>query len=67
MSLLTEAKKISTRKIRIKPSTEEIELALAWVREEVSNSQVAMVLGVSSANVYPKLAIALRQYIITKK
>lgn len=64
MSLLEKAKEVRTKK-SVPATEEEIELALAWVREEVTLYQIAQAYGKTSGtgNVYIRLAIALREYV----
>lgn len=61
MSLLDEAKAYKT-KVSCKMGQEAIELALAWIKNEVSLSQVTSVINVkSSTSSYMYLARALRE------
>ena len=64
MSLLEDAKKIKTRKNNTSKQTEErIEVSLAWLKGEVTTSQVAKVLGYNSSsyNVLYSVAIDVRE------
>lgn len=66
-TLLKKALEIDSRKnkVRITPyNREEIELAMAWARSEVTNAQVSRALGTGPGmNLYIFLARALRQSI----
>ncbi len=64
MSLLEEAKALNKKRKTAQVSSEEIELALGWVRDEVTTYQIARVLKVKNGgNVYPTLARALKAYL----
>lgn len=64
-TLLEKAKKFKAFANRGEVPDGMIELALAWCNDEVSLSQVSMALGhkQSNAQVYIRLAFALRAYI----
>ena len=66
MTLIEKAKarKKPTRAARL-PSNEEVELALAWARGNISYLQVSAALGTSGSGAYPFLAITLRYYLRT--
>jgi len=65
-TLLEKAKGLKTKRLS-KVSDEEIELALAWVNDEVSFTQVmAVVQKKSGSAAYGKLAIALKAYLQNK-
>ena len=64
MSLLDEAKKLKPRNAnKVRQTEERIELSLAWLKGEVTTSQMAEVLGYSSSsyNVLYGTAIDLRE------
>lgn len=64
MSLLQQAKQVTKKqKTTHFFSKEEIELALGWVRNEISMMQVQKVMNIPHATqVYPFIARAMRQY-----
>lgn len=68
MSLLEQAKSISPFRIKkTKYNPEEIELALAYARNEVNVAQISKILEGSYSMVYSFLAQALAQYIRSLK
>lgn len=69
-TLLEKAKTIKTRKLGSTVTHEHIELALAWVNDEISLSQVEQAItGKRSGGVmaYVTLARSLREYIKNPK
>jgi hypothetical protein len=65
-TLLQRAKKIKSGH-RGKMSGDEIDLAVAWAKGEISLLQVKLALGMKGgSDVYVRLAIALRAYIQKK-
>ena len=69
MSLLEKAKEYTTKKTAGAATEEEIELALAWVNDEVTLYQVARACGKKSGtgNIYIRLAIALKAHLKSQK
>lgn len=65
-TLLEIAREMDTRKITpIVHGPEEVELALAWARGQVRNTQVLKAISMAeTGNVYNFLAHALRQYVL---
>lgn len=68
-SLLDQAKQIVTQSRDHKKIEGMEELALAWCRGEINVTQIARVLGYSNTGyrVYAKIALALKDYINSKK
>ena len=68
-SLLEQAKKIqSGRKTQREITKQDIELALAWTRDEVSVTQIHKVIdGASGVGIYIFLAKALKQHVVNSK
>ena len=69
MSLLEKAKNFKRERIWKKATDEEKELAMAWVRGEVTLSQISGALGYKNeaANaVYSRLAVWLREIVRTE-
>jgi hypothetical protein len=64
--LLDVAKDIQKNKGTNRPK-EQIELALAWVRGEVSISSISKTLGVKGASAYVRLAFLLKQHILEQE
>lgn len=65
-SLLEKAKKIDNKKIKSNATEKEMqELSLAWVKNEISLSQIASVLGIKGTGhqCYAKIAHSLKKYI----
>jgi hypothetical protein len=60
MNLIERAKTISKRQ-DVRPSREELELAVAWLHSEVGIAGVGLALGLRGGNAYNRLAIALRE------
>lgn len=64
-TLLEKAKKIQPYNSLLKEITDEhIELAIAWLKSEITNGQVASVLGINKSQgstILYKLALMLRQ------
>ena len=61
-SLTERAKEIKTAyRVKATYAQEEVDLAVAWARDEVTLSQVAKLVG-SFSSVYCFLAVRLRQY-----
>lgn len=68
MSLLEEAKKIKIKPRNREINIDQIELAIAWLKDEITISQVSKVLGGRHGNAaYHYLAIGLRQAFKDKK
>ncbi len=73
MSLLDDAKKLKVKKrasnLLITQREEILELAMGWVKDEVSPIQIGKVLGREQSNIYSILALALKEHIknTTKK
>jgi hypothetical protein len=65
LTLLEKAKATSVR-AKSMSNQEEIELAMAWARDEIGIAQVQAALGTNSANAYTKLAIGMREWIRTR-
>ena len=65
-TLLQKAKAVTTRTAMRRVTEEEIELAVAWAKGEISYSQAMVALNgndKSQVPIYSRLAIALRDYI----
>jgi hypothetical protein len=64
MSLLSKAKKVPFKKNQshqvIKFKEEEIQLALAWLRDEIGYKQINQVMGVTGGSAYSFLLRALK-------
>lgn len=67
MSLLDNAKKVPTERKKNKIGAEEIELALAWARDEITMGQITVALKIGSNTAYSMFSNALKQYIQDKK
>lgn len=66
MSYLEEAKKVTRAKGQFEPiNKDHIELALAWVKDEVTISQVNIALSRTSTSSYSILARALKKHLQT--
>jgi len=65
-TLLEKAKETKSASRNIKHSDEEIELALAWARSEITNSQVSNAMNLTGVNVYTFLASRLRSHFSKK-
>lgn len=46
---------------------EDIELALAWARNEINSKQASIAMGVKSGGQYPRLALGLKKAIMLKR
>lgn len=64
-TLLEKAKKLKGKKI-LNVSKQDIELALAWVNDEVSLAQVMSVYELRGSAVYSKLAISIKAHLQNK-
>jgi len=66
MTLLEKAQTVRSRSRVSRPvDAEEIDLALAWARGEITFTQAAKAYGVTNGNVYNRLALALREHLQT--
>jgi len=67
MSTLLEKAKELPAPLRVRKwggiGTEEIELALAWARREITRSQLERVLNIGTASTYNFLSLALAEHI----
>ena len=68
-TLLEKAKQLGVKvKGNKRKSKEEIELALAWVNNQLTLSQIQKVLNLpASSNSYVFLALALKDYLVSKE
>lgn len=63
-TLVEKAKEIKRKSKTEELNKDQIELAVAWAKNEISMTSVSKVLDIkNNSNVYTFLALALRQYI----
>ena len=60
MTLLDEIKKAPARKSHLSVSQEQVEIALAWIKDEITMSQIAKTIGRNSASTAWKLLMWIR-------
>lgn len=60
---LLEIAKTHVKNRKIKITHEEVELAVAWAKDEVSTGAVEKALGVRGYGIYSRLALALARYV----
>lgn len=66
-TLLQKARQVKSRLVyRTNITDEEVELAVAWAKGEISFKQVREVLGIAHTTCYAWLAVRLREYILRK-
>lgn len=66
-TLLEKAKKSSVKKRKLKINEEEIDLVLAWMKDEIMMKDVARVLEITPTAVYGKIALVIREAYIKGK
>lgn len=66
-SLLDKAKSLARIKTSSHYTEEDIELALAWVNDEIGIKQISAVKGINNVSVYVFLARALKQWLNEKR
>ena len=65
LTIVEKAKRIHPIKKQQKIEPEKIELAVAWLKDEISMSQVARVLGIKDVSAYVVLARGAKHYFKT--